>query len=267
MSYVGIIWVRFSKPDYQHSYGRSLRQDVPQEKEAYTEFLYQPSRLEKRFLLFEKFCLETFLSFPASEHLFLAIDCSSSLPPSFQKELCKLQEKSKGILIFQDFSYDQIISSILTPYPTSTPYYIARLDDDDGLHSTFHEKCRNYCVSERAPQTVLSFSEGFFYEESEHRLHPVSSPKIACGLTVFGRVGETSIPSTGSHRKVDSKFELIIDSSPSMYVVTEHSVNMSRDHPAYAHTTHRRIDKYTSPMCESAITYDKLQQQMGWFLR
>ena len=200
--------------------------------------VFETSRLERRFDLFENICLPS-LKNQTDQGFNVAILTSKFLPDWAMERLHNSLSGTNNLFIrpFRaNANYMNIARrAVFELLDHQTPVYTSfNLDDDDALATDYIERLRSYLTPQNTGK-ALTFRNGYELTVSggDTRLRRDRRPKASAGLAGInaGPVGEVadvvSIFEYGGHRKVDERAPLIIDTSADMYLQSANGVNVS----------------------------------------
>ncbi len=123
-----------------------------------------PAWLDRRFALFDQFCLPTIKSQTLLDFRWLLL-FDSETPPSARRRIEELAQWKNISVIFMEAGAEDVGRAAVLMAMQEPPDILltTRLDNDDGLASDYVETIRRFCdVSER---TVLEFPVGYVWWE------------------------------------------------------------------------------------------------------
>ena len=200
--------------------------------------VFESSRLERRFELFESICLPSLTS--QSDQGFNVAVLTSKFLPDWAME--RLRDSLSGIknVYVRPFrpnaNYMNIARrAVFELLDHHAPVYASfNLDDDDALASDYVARVRSYLTKENIGK-ALTFQNGYELTISggDLRLRRDRRPKASAGLVGInaGPIGDVadvvSIFEYGGHRNVDARVPLITDTTEDMYVQSANGANVS----------------------------------------
>lgn len=212
--------------------------------EEYKKDLFNPGRLENRFSIFKNLTLKSLVAQKeCSCEVRLVIFTSIDLPKNF-KELLYSELKSANFK--KNFSFDIVEVSEDEPLGRKMKDYVVkslegkgtnkfatvRLDDDDGLSSSYCQKLCEY-LDRDVIGFPISFAYGYegFFDEKKNIFSDIRhwyKPKIALGLAFTNKYSNDNgffdkritVYNLGAHTKIDLKNPIIVDSTFPAYFRT-----------------------------------------------
>ena len=161
------------------------------------------------FLFFEKMTLPSIINQTYKDwewHIFT----SNELPNNYKKKLESLTSSHTSIKIFYIKSFKEFK---FTPLPSDTSFCTIRLDDDDGLHSSFFKNLQKY---QQSKNSVVSHINGMYFTvENKIIKYGVSREfsNIALGICGIG----FNIYESGNHSTLHKRYHVIYDNTPNMW--------------------------------------------------
>ena len=182
------------------------------EQDKYKSILFDPKRLDYKLKSFEKITLPSVVN-QTNKNYKWYIFASSYLPEQYKKRLCQLTKKysriqCKFIPSFKEFNQWK-------PEPNVSSYCTIRLDDDDGLHTSFFQQLQKY---KKYNKCIVSFPMGKRVSIQNGNIKYGSVYKarnIAIGLCAIGM----NIYHCGEHTKVHQKYKVFYNNTPRMYLI------------------------------------------------
>ena len=176
------------------------------------KFLFNPSRMEEKFHVFESITIPS-IEKQTDKNFTWLIYSSDSLPNEYKDRLLEHKNAKTHIIFVKNFR--GMYSDIKKHLQGKENYSTTRLDDDDGLNPKFLKALNKYEANE---QHIISFPHGKKIKRVKDDYivkGKVNYKKIATGLSAINM----NIFSTGNHTKVNKKYPLIYDSLKDAYSV------------------------------------------------
>lgn len=227
--------VRFSLVLRKANYFPQMKQMSFSER---VEHVYDRTRLERRFELFESICLPS-LKNQTNQQFNIAILTSKFLPDWAMERLLDGLQGTDNIYV-RPFRANANYMNLarravyeLLDHGAKT-YASFNLDDDDALANDYVERLRSYIIPENSGKAV-TFRYGceLTVAGGDLRLKYDKRPKASAGLAGInaGPISDVadvfSIFEYGGHRKVDERVPLITDNSQDMYLQSANGINVS----------------------------------------
>lgn len=227
--------VRFSYPSEN---GFSKQFPTP---EALQAFLYDPSRLERRFALFEMLTLPSLLAQRDSDFSCVFL-LGEGFPAAALAHLRGLVKPLAGAVIVQLPSMPhysatkKAFKSAIKPGATHVTTF--RLDDDDAVDLGYIKRLRTTAarlvrLSGDDTPLVIGFNKGFFLETSctGSEIYDVCERlPLGIGLAMVCRAGQTHNIFVRNHRFVSQFFNTYTDAVTPAFIRTVHRDNDSGTH-------------------------------------
>lgn len=203
--------------------------------EEYKEALFSNRRLDAKFSIFEFLCLPSLVGQASTESLRLIVFASSEIPEKYKTRLEVLLSGhawARIVYVDPEANADHRAETLIEVEKSGAEFYAhVRLDDDDALARDFTGQVASYISPEFAGYAV-SFGAGFagVYSEIDKQYKSFwefYEVKASCGLAFIGRrewldvgakVAYRSAYSLGSHKTVDRRCPLIVDSRAPMFI-------------------------------------------------
>lgn len=193
---------------------RGFRLTADHAQKEYERRLFGKDRLDHKFDTFQNITMPSILGQSCDRWQWL-IYTSDRLPGEYMHRLRKLAKEHTNISLItvKDFSdfFEQHLS-----YHYDHSFATVRLDDDDGLNRCFVERLQRYA---KHIGNIVSFTEGLrvkYVEGSVVLGEKVSEKNNAQGLAGIG----VKIYNCGRHSDIDTRYPVIYDSTPDMYLLT-----------------------------------------------
>jgi hypothetical protein len=202
---------RFSIYDPQFG-GFRITKDYDQKE--YERRLFSKDRLNDKFDTFQRITLPSVVEQNCDDWKWL-IYTSDRMPDEYMKRLRVLVKDHTNIDLitvkdFRDFFEKD------SSYNYDNSFATVRLDDDDGLNNCFVEKLQQYSKN---VGSIVNFTEGTLVKYVKGRVlmgEKVSEKNNAQGLAGIG----VKIYSCGRHSDIDTRYNVIYDSTPDMFALT-----------------------------------------------
>ena len=195
--------------------------------EDVAEFLYRPSRMERRFFLFEKICLPSLAhqSFQEFRHIVLA---SKTMPEKYQRRLAGLKRRFNFEIAYLEEEEDFTSASkrfVNEEFRDEELAITCRLDDDDALGRDTLGKI--YRVSNAiGDSAIVSLAEGFELGLGASKVSFKNRriPFLALGLTYLERMSENpkTIFGCGDHTRASLAYDSFIINDKAAFIMTTH---------------------------------------------
>lgn len=175
----------------------------------YKEKLFSKKRLDTKFTFFEKMTLPSILNQTYKDwewHIFT----SKELPNNYKTKLKLLTSSHRSIKIFYINSFKEFIFD--TP-SNNISFCTIRLDDDDGLHSSFFKNIQKY---KEKKHYVVSHINGIYFTINSEKIQYGNKrdfSNIALGLCGIG----FNIYKAGNHNSIHKHYNIIYDKTPNMW--------------------------------------------------
>jgi oligoribonuclease NrnB/cAMP/cGMP phosphodiesterase (DHH superfamily) len=176
------------------------------------ENLFSDKRLDHKFTAFDKITYPSIKNQNYSNYTWL-IYASVYLPEFYKDKLKQYADNNIQINYVNNFKeMKKHLKNIFIK--EKKEYSSIRLDDDDGLCSSFLDTINSY---QNQKNKIISFPNGIRYTIDNNKNILFGSkivwPKNAMGMTAIG----FNIFSAGNHNKVDSKYEVLYDHTENAY--------------------------------------------------
>lgn len=188
--------------------------------------LYDPIRMERRFLLFENICLPS-IAAQTNTDFRIAVLASNIMPDVYKQRLAAAVEKIPQFeIVYSDADH---VNHAFNPWQEAqtaglnfaTAHF--RLDDDDAISRGTIDRIANAC--NLAPHVgILSFPRGLHVSYMEQRAHIIReyTPFIAIALSYLNMPGQIRNPYMGNHVELHKLDRSLIDPMPWTYLHTAH---------------------------------------------
>ncbi|RLF50229.1 MAG: hypothetical protein DRN24_06895 [Thermoplasmata archaeon] len=193
---------------------RGFRISTDYNQKEYEKRLFDKDRLNHKFDTFQNITLPSIIDQTSDDWEWL-IYTSDRLPNEYMKRLQMLVEDYRNIKINTVKDFPEFFKKNLT-YNYEDSFATVRLDDDDGLNKCFVEKLQQYSKN---VGSIVCFTEGRLVKYVKGRVvmgEKVSEKNYALGLAGIG----VKIYNTGRHSDIDTRYNVIYDSSPDMFLMT-----------------------------------------------
>lgn len=193
---------------------RGFRITADYDEKEYERQLFDKHRLNSKFDTFENITLPSIVSQSCDEWNWL-IYTSDRMPDEYMKRLRTLTRRYKSIVVVTVKDFAEFFNKTST-YNYERPFATVRIDDDDGVNNRFVEKLQRYANN---VGSIVCFTEGSLVRYAKGRVvigRKVSEKNNAQGLAGIG----LDIYSTGGHSDIDTRYNVINDASPDMFVLT-----------------------------------------------
>lgn len=200
------IITRFSIFDFNFK-GYRITKEL--DKDTYYNQLFSSERLNHKFKVFEKITLASILN-QTNQNYIWHIYTSEYLPENYKLKLKDLTMSHKSIRVYYIKSFKEFNKILF-----DSEYCTIRIDDDDGLSPYFIENLQKY---KNDINTIISHQNGNYVTITNDELvigEQILYPNIALGLCAIGM----NIYTCGNHVKIATKFKVIYDNAPNMYLV------------------------------------------------
>lgn len=202
----------FKYPPSSWGYLKKYLNKYNLDKKIYSEWLYNPRRLDEKMRIlnnFTKLSIES-QTYKNYEWIFYISD---DLPQKYKDELSKI--KQSKVLIIKKYIEIQDVSL----FNDQQEFISVRLDDDDGLHPTYLEKISNF----NTPNEIIAPMNGLYFklldDNTNLESHEVNNTPYhvrGCGLGVYNN----SIYSYGNHAKMHEKYKINFINDKNMFFVS-----------------------------------------------
>lgn len=202
---------RFSIYDPQFG-GFRLTKDYDQKE--YERRLFGKDRLNHKFDTLQKITFPSIVEQSCDDWKWL-IYTSDRMPNEYMKRLRKLVKDYTKIVLITVKDFREFFEKDLS-YNYDNSFATVRIDDDDGLNKCFVEKLQQYS---KDVGSIVCFTEGTLVKYVKGRVvmgEKVSEKNNAQGLVGIG----VKIYSCGSHSDIDTRYNVIYDSTPDMFLLT-----------------------------------------------
>jgi hypothetical protein len=199
---------RFSICDSQF---RGFRLTADYADDEYERKLFSFKRLDHKFKTFETVTLSSVLRQTCDNWKWL-IYTSERLPKEYMDRLLGLIGHNSRVEVAAVKDFAEFFERHKT-YDFGESFATVRLDDDDGLDSSFVAKVQGYS---QEVGSIVNFTEGCFVTPNDGRMvvgEKISERNTALGLTGIG----LRIYLTGSHTDIHTRYNVIYDDSPEMF--------------------------------------------------
>ena len=220
MQYNHIILTRFNL-DYE---------DDPQAR------CLQPEWLEKRFDLFETYCLPS-IKQQTCQNFTWVILSSEATPEQYKERLLSYQTNNIQIVFcpkYKDTEINHLYQIIGCRYSQDFQFLVStRLDSDDMLHACFVERIQTYLSTNNIEPTVLAFPKGIQWLIEEQIAYSISW-KLAHFHTFVEKVGDIHTSLGVDHTKIPkSKITFLPDED--MWCELKKKKNLCNDYAPHLH--------------------------------
>jgi hypothetical protein len=201
---------RFSIYDPQF---RGFRLTADYDQKEYERRLFDKDRLNHKFDTFQKITLPSIVEQSCDNWKWL-IYTSDRMPDEYMKRLRALLKDYTNIELITVKGFGEFFEKT-SSYNYENSFATVRIDDDDGLNNCFVEKLQEYS---KDVGSIVSFTEGTLVKYAKGRVvmgEKVSAKNSALGLTGIG----IKIYSTGRHSDIDTRYNVIYDSTPDMFLL------------------------------------------------
>jgi hypothetical protein len=201
---------RFSicDPDF-----KGFRLSSHYDREEYEKRLFAPARLEHKFDTFETITVPSVLGQTCPDWEWL-IYTSDRLPPQYMNRLREAVAASSNIRILTVSNFKEFFDADRN-YAYQSPFATVRLDDDDGLNKEYVAKVQKYSNHVGG---IISFTDGLKVQCIGRKI--VYGDKMSEKNNAQGMVGiEVKVYSCGRHTDMDSRYKVIYDATPDMYLI------------------------------------------------
>ncbi|MEP1768229.1 MAG: glycosyltransferase [Sulfitobacter sp.] len=206
------------------------------------KYLYDPERLEKRFLLFEKLTLPSLIR-QTDSNFKLGILIASSFPPESLLRLKELVAEYDNFKVIQLPTMIHIRAiyqayDLLETAPDTTHIASFRLDDDDAVHKDIIACTRDHAETlvrvgkNKTNPFIISFNRGFYFRTKTDKTDSYlgefyEKTPVAAGMTLVSPIGNRCNVFRRNHRKANQFFNCYSDMSRPMFIRTFHGENDS----------------------------------------
>ncbi|SPJ25030.1 glycosyltransferase [Palleronia abyssalis] len=235
--------------------------------DAMEAFLFDPERLQRRFRLFETFCLPS-LKGQTDQDFTCILLVGSNLPAPWKSRLSDLIADTPSIRVIEakpQHHYSGIKAAFQAVSPDDCTHRITfRFDDDDALDNDFVARLKRTApglldISGGDLPVALAHNLGFFLEERANNVavYPVCerTPLSVGAALIAPREYVDNIYKT-DHRQLPQFFDCWLDTKVHSYVRTVH-----RDNKANPHVTGRKIEMPNSEI--DAILKKNFGRKLG----
>jgi hypothetical protein len=211
-SYAGRSDVRLSRP------GQPI-EDV-------ARILYEPRRMERRFLLFERLCLPS-IKAQANQDFRLVVLASKIMPDVYKDRLAEVTVTVPQIEILYSeaehvtYAFNPRMQELVEGIDGPTAHF--RLDDDDAIGRNF--TARLQAATALAPLVrIVTYSNGLFLwqQDGESYLLPEYFPNVSVGMAFLNMPGQILNPYQCQHVAVSRSTPTFADPVPMSYIRTAH---------------------------------------------
>jgi hypothetical protein len=188
------------------------------------DYVLNPRRLSTKFNAFEQMTLPS-INAQTYPHYTWLIYTSDQLPAAYKERLEK--HKTDKIKIIYVRNFDEMNSDLSERLRGKKNYTTIRLDDDDGLCSTFLDVINRFASNPKNRGKFISIPRGRIYTLRNKKIvygSDVNIRRIALGLTAVG----FNIMNTGSHTKVHHKYKVIYPTMENAYSLFASSQTASK---------------------------------------
>jgi hypothetical protein len=242
------ILTRFSIFD-PHYHGFKIKNNKTHDE--YKSNLFSKRRLDSKFSIFEKMTLPSIVNQTYKDwewHIFT----SKELPKSYKLRLESLISSYPNIKILYINSFKQF--TFTTP-PSNLSFCTLRLDDDDGLHTSFLNNIQQY---ENKKNSVVSHSNGICFTLEDNKILYGDKREFPCiGLGLCG-IG-FNIYQGGNHNSIHKRYNVIYNEKSNMwYLAHDKYCDSGRKNlPRTGKSNLPRTGKSNLPRIESSKLPDK----------
>lgn len=184
------------------------------DEKAYEKRLFDQERLNHRFDTLENITMRSIIKQSCDNWKWL-IYTAERLPEEYMKRLLILMKEYPNIEVITVKDFREFFEKDLS-YNYEDSFATVRLDDDDGLNTCFVEKLQQYSKN---VGSIVCFTEGTLVKYVKGRMvigEKVSEKNNAQGLAGIG----VKIYSTGRHSDIDTRYNVIEDHTPDMFLMT-----------------------------------------------
>jgi hypothetical protein len=189
--------------------------------------LYEPGRMERRFLLFEKLCLPMIKA--QKNQNFRLIVLASKIMPDIYKD--RLAQATAGVpqieILYSEaehvtYAFNPRMEELVTGIEGPTAHF--RLDDDDAIGQNFTARLEAATVL--APLVrIVTYSSGLFmwHQNGESYLLPEYFPNVSVGMAYLNMPGQIHNPYQCQHTAVSRSTPTFADPVPVAYIRSAHA--------------------------------------------
>lgn len=216
-------------------------QSMPRDAEAVKAVLYDPTRLERRFRLFERLMLPS-LQAQTDRDFQMGFVIGDDFPQSWCR---RLEEALKGL----PNAYLHAMEPAHNFRATHAAYKAAdlrgashltsfRLDDDDAMDTGFIARLRAQAAAllpvNRGGAYAIGQNNGFWLELAGegNRIYDVHERTPACGVALVAGVKSGNTVYIHNHRDMAERFNTYLDAQTPSFIRTVHRDNDARPHVA-----------------------------------
>jgi hypothetical protein len=212
-SYAGRSDVRLSRP------GQPI--------EEVARVLYEPRRMERRFLLFEKLCLPM-IKAQKNPDFRLIVLASKIMPDVYKDRLAEATAMIPQIEILYSeaehvtYAFNPRMQELVADIEGPTAHF--RLDDDDAIGRNFTARLAE--ATALAPLVrIVTYSSGLFLwrQDGESYLLPEYFPNVSVGMAFLNMPGQIHNPYQCQHVAVSRSTPTFADPVPLSYIRTAHA--------------------------------------------
>lgn len=202
---------RFSIYDPQF---RGFRLGTDYDQKEYERRLFDKNRLNAKFDTFQKITLPSIVEQSCDDWKWL-IYTSDRMPDEYMKRLRTLVKNYTNIVLITVKDFSEFFEKDFS-YNYDNSFATVRIDDDDGLNNCFVEKLQQYSKN---VGSIVCFTEGTLVKYVKGRVvmgEKISRMNYALGMAGIG----VKIYSCGRHSDIDTRYDVIYDSTPDMFLLT-----------------------------------------------
>lgn len=190
---------------------RGFRLTTDYDQKEYERRLFDKDRLNNRFETLENITMPSICKQSCDNWKWL-IYTSDRLPDEYMKRLRILMKDNPNIEVITVKDFKEFFEKDLY-YNYKNSFATVRIDDDDGLNTSFIEKLQQYSKN---VGSIVSFTEGTLIKYAKGRIimgEKVSEKNIALGMAGIG----IKIYNLGQHTTINNRYKVIYDSTPDMF--------------------------------------------------
>lgn len=196
----------------------------------------QPEWLEKRFDLFETYCLPSVLQQTCQNFTWVILS-SDATPTQYKKRLLSYQTNNIHIIFcpkYKDTEIHLLYQKIGYQYAQNYHFLVStRLDNDDMLHACFIEKIQQYIFSHSLGVNILAFPKGVQWFVEEKVAYSVLW-KLSHFHTFIEKTDDIHTSLGINHTKIPQS-EITFLPDEDMWCEVVHGNNLCNDYGPYFH--------------------------------
>ena len=220
--------------------------------------LFSPARMELRFRLFERLCLQS-MTGQGDGDFRLIVLAAEAMPKVYLERLHALLEPHENIslrLVGPGKHYAMLREAYQSvPVEGCSHRIMFRLDDDDAVDRDFIARSKRlvrglFHLHEAPPPTIIAYNRGFYLRRSEtgsEVFDAVERAPLSAGVTLVAPLAHETNPYRYVHRKFAQHYNTYSDISVPGFIRTIHGDNKSD--PAVMGLSH----KMGSPQVEAEL--------------